>query len=161
MTSLPDIILEDKEIQKLIKRVEDDSARLQVGCINIAGYTRDGPERQVTEFYSSREEYKKKFTEEKRLWFNGRIVEHEYGIPRYVCHTNIEETEKGEGWILAGNGTKGDKIKEKYGTKQDLNRDLEDVLKKMRGKAVIHQIGTSVYHVIEVKTYLDLLALDA
>ena len=157
-----DTVAKDEGLVALIDRARNSKDRYPGGMILVLGYNKKLP--KITNppiFYYNRTEYEVNFNEQAREQFNGRIVAYEVPGGEYECITDIPDNAPKElhgRWMLAGYGPneKGKRkfINQSFEHKDDLRIALHGLRKEIDEKAVVHQLGTTVYTIVETGVML-------
>jgi hypothetical protein len=84
------------------------------------------------------------------------MVIHEYFSPEYRCITDIVDDapiERHGQWVVAGRSN-GRNIAKIFRTKDDMLKGREKLFREMQGMAVVHELGTTEYTLIETKDWV-------
>lgn len=151
MIELFKTITTDPQLQSLERRIKIASGTYQKGVVAAVGFSAKNPEQQGTPcIYSNTEDFKKRFPQDIKQ-YNGKVLVHKYGTKQYNSYTDIpdnaDEALKGK-WVILGFTAKDEPIQALFDNAEELKQT--EIYKQIQDRAVIHQIGTTKYTILDV-----------
>ena len=152
----------DKGLEGLLKRARNSRKVYPDGVVIVFGYGVTGGQ-SPTLIYANREEYDARFKTQ-REQFNGRIMAFERGSEEYEYLTEIQDGADKHlhgKWVVFGYGPEanGNKpfVSETFETREDLLGASDMLLKKINERAIIHELGTTTYNLVDTGLTIALL----